>query len=268
MAAFSDKASDGSKPDRRTLADLSALADGTLASERCAEVRARISASPELSALYERERGVVGRLRAASADVRAPQALRTRIERGRPSKQARARRSLTYGASLAGAMAAVVLALVLLLPGGSPGAPSVSLAAALGSRAASAPAPVADTLNPTVKLSRDIEDVYFPNWSGSFGWRATGQREDTIRGRRAITVYYEWHDKRLAYTIVAAPALSQPRARVATQNGTVLRTFTLHGRLVVTWRRTSHTCVLSGSGIDAGTLQRLASWKAPGLERT
>jgi hypothetical protein len=267
MASSGDKASDQLKARRGALADLSALADGTLAPDRRAEVEARISASPELRALYERERRVADLLREARASVRAPQALRARIEHERRSNPVRARRRAAYGASLAGALAVVLLALALLLPGGSPGAPSVSQAAALAARGASAAAPGPDPGNPAVKLSRDIEDIYFPNWSASFGWKPTGQREDTIDGRRAITVYYRWRGKTVAYTIVAAPTLSQPRAKVSTLNGTVLRTLGLHGALVVTWQRAGHTCVLSGPGVDASTLQKLASWKAPGLEK-
>jgi hypothetical protein len=157
---------------------------------------------------------------------------------------------------------------VLLLPGGAPGAPSVSQAAALASRGATDLAPLPDASNPAVKLAQSIEEVYFPNWSGRFGWKATGRRIDMIDGRRAVTVYYDWRGNRIAYTIVAAPALAQPRSQASTVNGTVLRTFTLDGRLVVTWRRAGHTCVLSGAGVQAGTLHKLAAWKAPGLERS
>ncbi|MGB0094653.1 MAG: hypothetical protein WBP81_19235, partial [Solirubrobacteraceae bacterium] len=58
---------DTPEPGPRELADLSALADGTLDPARRAEVQARITASPELSALYGRERMVVERLREARA---------------------------------------------------------------------------------------------------------------------------------------------------------------------------------------------------------
>ena len=43
---------DNPEPRSAELADLSALADGTLDAARRDEVRARIKASPELSALY------------------------------------------------------------------------------------------------------------------------------------------------------------------------------------------------------------------------
>lgn len=251
--------------DRRELADLSALADGTLAPARRAEVEARVAASPELSALYERERRVVGLLQESRATVRAPATLRTRLERARPSRPVRARRAVLYGGGLAGALAVVALAIVLVLPGGSPGAPSVSQAAALAARGASTSAPAPDPSSPTVKLAVDIENVYFPNWSKSFGWSATGERRDTLGGHRAITVYYDWRGERLAYTIVSAPTLSAPRSAVSTVKGTVLRTFTLGSRTVVTWRRAGHTCVLSAAGVPVKMLHNLAAWQAPGL---
>ena len=46
-----------------------------------------------------------------------------------------------------------------------------------------------------------------------------------------------------------------------------LRTLTLNGRLVVTWRRAGDTCVLSGSGVTAAELQTLAAWKVPAESR-
>jgi anti-sigma factor RsiW len=247
----------------RELAELSALADGSLDPARRAQVEADIHASAELSALYERERQIVELLHEARATERAPQRLRARIEAARPSRPVRARRRTTYIGGLAGALAAVVLALVLVLPSGTPGAPSVSQAAALAALAPAAPAPVPDPSQPTVKLGQNVGDVYFPNWTGRFGWRAVGQRSDRINGRPATTVYYDWHGKRLAYTIVGAPALRTPSARVTQLHGTVLRTLMLHGRLVVTWRRSGHTCVLSGRGVPAAVLQQLASWRAP-----
>jgi anti-sigma factor RsiW len=253
----------------RELSELSALADGSLAPGRRDAVIARVEASPELTALYERERRAVALLRTTHTD-RAPAALRERIERQRAGhRRARrvpiASRRIAYGGALAGALAAIVLALVLILPAGTPGAPSVSEAAALATRGAVAPAPVPDTSAPSVKLGQSVGSVYFPDWTSSFGWRATGQRSDHINGRLADTVYYRWHGKTLAYTIVAAPALASPSARTTRLNGTELRTLRLGGRLVVTWRRDNHTCVLSSSaGIPASVLQKLAAWTAPG----
>jgi anti-sigma factor RsiW len=250
----------------RELADLSALADGTLDPARRDAVRAQISSSPELRALYERERRVAELLREARATDRAPEGLRRRIEAERPSRGIVLRWRVGYGGALAGALAVIVLALVLILPAGTPGAPSVSQAAALGVRAPTAPAPGPDPSAPAIKLGRDIDRVYFPNWSSRFRWRAVGQRSDRLNGRLALTVYYQSHGHRIAYTIVSAPALELPTASVKVLHGTELRTLQLGGRLVVTWRRAGHTCVLSGAGVSASELQRLAAWNAPGLE--
>lgn len=248
--------------DPRELADLSALADGSLDPERRDAVQTRIAASPQLSALFAREQRVVEALREANRQTRAPAALRARIAADRPSRTVLARRRLAYGGTLAGALAAVVLALVLILPSGTPGAPSVSEAAALAARGPSGAAPAADPTAPD-KLQTQIEDVYFPNWSGRFGWRPVGQRIDRVRDRLAVTVYYSWRGRRVAYTIVGAPTLRSPAAPVRTVDGTQLRTLRLNGRLVVTWRRAGHTCVLSAAGVPTAELQRLAAWKTP-----
>jgi hypothetical protein len=252
-----------SEPTSTQLADLSALADGTLDPGRREQVQSWIAASPELTAIYERERSVVQALHAARAEDRAPAALRARIDAQRPSPKVRVRRRASYGGALAAGLAAIALALALILPSGTPGAPSVSQAAALALRGAAAPAPTPDPNAPS-NLGQNVGEVYFPNWSYHFGWRATGQRVDKVGGRRAVTVFYAWHGKRVAYTIVSAPALSQPAAQTTMLNGTQLRTLTLGGRLVVTWRRANHTCVLSGKGLSASTLQHLAAWQAPG----
>jgi hypothetical protein len=206
---------------------------------------------------------VVEVLHQARASDRAPERLRTRIEAARPSRPVRARRRATYAGGLAGALAVIALALVLALPSGTPGAPSVSQAAALAALAPSAPAPVPDPSAPGVQLGKNVGDVYFPNWTRRFGWRATGQRTDRISDRSATTVYYAWQGHKIAYTIVAAPALAVPEAPLRTIHGTVFRTLRLNGRLVVTWRRSRHTCVLSGRGVPASVLQQLAAWRVP-----
>ncbi len=251
------------EPTRQQLADLSSLADGTLDPARRAEVEAWVAGSPERRALYERERRAVEILHRARATDRAPAGLRARIEAERPTPKVRTRRRVSYGGALAAAVAAVALAVVLILPSGTPGAPSVSQAAGLALRGVSVAAPAPDPKAPATRLNTDVQEVYFPNWSSSFGYRAVGQRVDHINGRTAVTVYYQWHGKRVAYTIVSAPALKVPAAQVTTLNGTELRTLELDGRVVVTWQRKDHTCVLSARGIPAPVMQKLAAWNAP-----
>lgn len=166
-----------------------------------------------------------------------------------------------FGGALVGAVAAVVAALVLLLPGGTPGAPSVSQAAALALRGPMMPAPLPDQTHPTFKLRQDVEEVYFPNWSW-IGWRAVGQRVDRLGGQKAVTVYYQHGAIRIAYTILAAPALRWPGTQTQLINQVKLQSFGSGKRIVVTWRRDGHTCVLSGAGVGTQALAKLAAGDA------
>jgi hypothetical protein len=152
---------------------------------------------------------------------------------------------------------------VLALPGGAPGAPSVSDAAALATRGPTQAPPAPDPVSPEAMLHQSVGEVYFPNWGRSLGWDAVGSRTDQLRGHQAITVYYQWRNRRIAYTIVSAPALAPPAADSTWLHGTELRTQTRNGRLVVSWYRDGDTCVLSGRGVTAAELQKLAAWKAP-----
>ncbi len=192
-------------------------------------------------------------------EVHAPRRLRLQIE-----ASARARRRPVL-ASLPGAMAAALataLLAVFLIPGG-PAAPSLSQAAALASRGPAGPPPTPDPHDPGVKLSENVNDVYFPNWSSTLGWRPTGLRRDLLDLHRAVTVYYAYGTRRLAYTILSAPALSQPAAAVTVENGITVRTLRLHGRVLVTWRRDGSTCILTGANVSAAQLRRLAITDPP-----
>jgi anti-sigma factor RsiW len=250
------------EPSAKTLADLSALADGTLDPARAGEVRELIAHSPDLSERYERERHVVSALRATRSDV-APPRLRARIE-AQQRFATRPRRRTFYGGALTAAAAAVALAVILLLPGGTPGAPSVSQAAGLALRGPAIAAPPVAPTQPSAKLNQDVDEIYFPNW-GRRGWTAAGQRVDRLGGRQAVTVYYDHNGARIAYTILSAPALNKPGVPTRWVYGTELQSYRLGGRVVVTWQRAGHTCVLSGTGVSADVLSQLAAWKIPGL---
>src|SRR4051794_31755563 len=90
------------------LADLARLVDGTLPADRRAELEARLSESPQLASIVERQVAAVDALR-ETADAGAPARLRARVERrGRPAVR-RGRRPALIGAALAPA------------PGGAPG---------------------------------------------------------------------------------------------------------------------------------------------------
>ena len=140
----------------RQAADLSALADGTLDAARRDEVRAWVDASPERAALYERERQVVEMLQAVAREERAPARLRARIEADRPSRRSLVQRRAAYVGALASVLAALAMVLGLALPGGAPGGPSLSQAAALAVRGPAMAAPSPDPSAPAVQLERNI----------------------------------------------------------------------------------------------------------------
>lgn len=245
--------------------EIAALADGLLAPERAAQIRAQAARSPQLAAAIAGQEHAVTALRAAAVEAGAdgaPPALRARIESARrPATRVAPRRALLGSA----AVAAVVLAVlaVFLLPAGG-GGPSVAAAAELGARPADAPAPAALPATPAL-LDASVDGVAFPAWDDELGWRATGQRADDLDGRDATTVAYEKEGARVAYTIVSGDALDDPEdAQEVTRDGVELRTFSTDGRPAVTWLRDGHTCVLSGEGVDEDTLTKLAVWKGGG----
>jgi hypothetical protein len=238
--------------------ELAALADGSLEPGRVADVEAMLQRSPELGVRLEEQRRAVGLVRGASATVEAPAGLRARIE---PRESPTRRRRYAWAGGIAVAAAAAVLALVLVLPQ-NVGGPSIAQAAVLTIRPAVGPAPSASS---QTLLDRDEDGVPFPNWAKKFEWNATGVRTDTLSGRQATTVFYEKAGKRIGYTIVAGDALDVPSdARTVLRQGTAVRLFTVDGRLVATWERRGRTCILSGPGVDAKTLAKLAAWKGKG----
>ncbi len=125
------------------------------------------------------------------------------------------------------------------------GSPTALDAAALAARGPTAPPPPVSPAEPQT-LARNVEGVAFPAWSRR-GWRAAGERSDTLEGRRAATVYYDGPaGVRLSYTIVAAPALAWPDgARRAVRRGVEIRLLRSDRAVVATWRVAGHQCVLS-----------------------
>jgi hypothetical protein len=258
-------------PEPPAHAELTALADGSLGGSRRERLEAQVARSPELAALLEQQRKAVGAMR--SVAVRAPEGLRARVEaeRGGARRTGRASataprtsrgRRLRLGLALAGATAAVALVVALALPG-APGGPSVVEAAELGARPATQPAPGPG--GPKL-LAASAQGLPFPDWRERFGWRATGERQDEIEGRDAVTVFYAKEGRRIAYTIVSGEALDPPpRSARARREGTRLRYVRADdGRLIVTWRRSGRTCILTGSGVPAGSMLDLAGWRGLG----
>ena len=170
-----------------------------------------------------------------------------------------ARRPLAIGLP-AVALAVAVLALVLALPAGTPGAPSVGDAAQLAQRGPAQGPPAPDPSAPGLRLAQRVGVLYFPNWR-RLGWQATGERADRIGGWTATTVFYRHGAITIAYTILTAPALHRPAASPHMLDGIEFDSLHLDRRLVLTWRRDGHTCVLSGRNASTAELLALAAWE-------
>jgi hypothetical protein len=244
----------------RDLRNVAALADGSLRGRRREAVEARVRARPELAALLAEQEAAVCALR--GIDVEAPATLRSALAGSVAARHARRPSGRALAIGLAGAAAAVAAVVVLALPAGTPGGPSVVQAAALGVRPATQPAPVADHFRPGF-LKRSVGGVAYPDWGPGYGWRATGVRTDRIRGRQVVTVFYaNRRGDRVAYGIVGGKALSVPGQADVTRRGkTAYRAFARGSRIVVTWERNGHTCVLSSAKTPAAELVELAAFE-------
>jgi|SRR5581483_3946665 len=207
-----------------------------------------------------------------SIDVRAPQALHTRVqamaaeqERGHTTlRGALSGMRLRLGAlAAAGAVAGAALALAL----GGPGSSALSLgeAAAVTLRPATLPAPAESTSN-SAELNAGVEGISFPYWEDKFGLRTVGSRTSHVAGRTVHTVLYEdRRGRRVGYSIVAGrPAPKMPADEMHWRNGTAYRLSTVGGAQVVTWERDGRLCVVAGRGVPSHTLVELASWDDAG----
>jgi anti-sigma factor RsiW len=240
------------------MAELCALADGTLPDDRRAEIEARVTASPELQELLERQRSAVSAAQVLS-DEEVPASLRAAVQASRRelgSKRERGRRLMPRLAVAAAAVAVVLVIGAILLTSG-PGAPTVADAAQLATQAPTAPAPAVGRV--ATKLAVGVDSVAFPNLD-RYGWQALGVRRGRVGGRDATVVVYGKDGRRLGYVIVAGKALSRPAEAQAKYISRVqYQTLPVNGRLAVTWRRGGHTCVLLGQASRAELL-KLASW--------
>jgi anti-sigma factor RsiW len=241
------------------MADLAALADGSLPAERRDEVEARVAASPELQALLDRQRRAVLAAQVL-AEEEVPASLQAAVERRAHARRPR-RGRLPLVPRLAFVGVGVVFAAVVgavFLTGG-PGAPSVADAARLATKPPTAPAP-APVGEAGTKLELAVDGVPFPNLQVFAGWRAVGARHERIGSRDASVVVYGKDGRRVGYAIVAGAGLARPSAAQATViRGVEYQTLRVDGRLAVTWRRGGRTCVLIGQAARSELL-RLASW--------
>jgi anti-sigma factor RsiW len=234
-----------SQPSERELADLCALADGTLPADRRAAVEAAVAASPELQELLERQRRALEATRSLDREP-VPPSLQEAVEAKRRRLWPGRAGGVVPRLGLAGALVAVVAVVAVLVLGGGPAGPTVAEAAELADRPASGPAPAASGRN-DAQLALDVEGVVFPDLLRRFGWRAIGVRRDRLDGRNATTVFYEKAGRRIAYVIVAGDGLKRPDAPGSTYRDVTFHTLRVDGRLAVTWRRLGRTCVLVGA---------------------
>jgi anti-sigma factor RsiW len=242
----------------REIAELCALADGTLPAERRAEVEARVAASPELLELVERQRRAVAATQALSAES-PPASLEDSIAALRRRRDPRRSRGggLVPRLAFAGGLAAAVAVVAVVFLTGGPGGPTVAEAAELATKPPNAPAPVPSS---SPKLALGVEGVAFPNLAYRTGWEATGVRHGRIDGRNATVVSYQKNGRTIAYVIVAGAGLPRPsQGQTTSKGGVQYQTLRLNGRLAITWRRGGHTCVLIGDAKRPELLE-LASW--------
>jgi len=260
-----------------TEADLAALADGTLAPERRAELRERVNASHEHARSLADQQSVLSAI-AATESERAPDALRASIaqmaaeaERTRGGRAdargggflERIGLSRRLGLSLAGvasgAVAAAVVVVIAVSGGG--GAPSVAEASrvALAPNESGPPPEGAQNV-----LDASVDGIQYPYWGHMFGWEAVGQRDDVVRGHTIDTVFYaNRRGQRIGYAIAKGGSLPVSGGTTTTRNGVEFRVISQgNGTTVVTWLRNGHTCILAGKHVDTDVMLGLASWRA------
>jgi hypothetical protein len=251
-----------SKLSNKEMADLSALADGTLPAHRRAEVEAWVAASPERQDLLELQRRSLVATQALVSEP-VPDSLREAVEaRRRPTGSRpvqRRRLAPRLGLATAFGVAAAIVAVVVL--SGGPSGPTVAQAAQLATQPATAPAPPPKG-NTETKLALGVQGVSFPNLASYFGWHATGVRRGHVGGRTATVVFYNKGAREIAYVIVSGSVLRRPSGgQTSAMGGVEYQTLRLSNHLAVTWQRGGHTCILLGQASRA-ELVGLASWSA------
>ena len=111
----------------QNVAELAALADGSLTPDRRAELQAEVDGSPELADRLAEQQYAVVLARSAAAETSAPDRLRVRVDAQRHRSSVRRRVVLAVGAT-----AAVAAAIVVAVNALGPGADSGRFHAALG----------------------------------------------------------------------------------------------------------------------------------------
>jgi hypothetical protein len=240
----------------RTQADedraITRLVDGTLSGEERLAVEEWARERPDVQRRIAAQRRVVGAFAAGGPEV--PDALVDRVRHrvGERYGVRSPRRGIAFGSSVAGwrraipvaAVAALAVALIAIFAGGSTTAPSISTAAQLAYVPATSPAPTAQS---GTLLDVSYGGVTYPNYRREFGADPTGQLQNRIGGRSALTVFYRLSNgARLSYTVFSGKPIAPPgAARMVDYRGVKLRVFNTGRLAVVTLVRHGSTCVLA-----------------------
>ena len=105
--------------DKDQIAELAALADGSLDPERGAALREQVAASSELADRLAEQERAVSLARSAATEVEAPPALRARIEAQRRPRRVRAPRGFALAGAAVAAVLVVAIGLTVLRSGSS-----------------------------------------------------------------------------------------------------------------------------------------------------
>ena len=109
------------KENGQEIAELAALADGSIAPDRRAALEERVATSSELAARFAEQQHAVALARSAAAQIEAPGALRARIDGHRQARRpSRAGRFVLIGGAAAAAVAALVIGFTVFGSGTSP----------------------------------------------------------------------------------------------------------------------------------------------------
>jgi anti-sigma factor RsiW len=245
-------------------AELTQLADGSLDPARQDELRAQIRKTPALArALAEQEHAV--KLLRSTSEITAPEALRARLDAlvAEPSQSAERKRRwprlrLSFALPAMAAVAAAVVVAVLIIGGNGTAGPTLPQTARAALSASTLPPPADSATNPA-QLDVSVGGIPFPDWSRNIGWRTLGQRNDTLGGRRVVTVFYAGHKgTRIGYAIVSGPPINVSGDTTLHEGGNTYTLFNLGNARGITWRRDGHTCVIAGRGVSDAKLLALA----------
>jgi Anti-sigma-K factor rskA, C-terminal len=106
--------------DKDQIAELAALADGSLDPEGAGALREQVAASSELAERLAEQERAVSLARSAAAEVEAPPALRARIEAQRRSRRVRAPRRFVLAGAAVTAVLVVAVGVTVLRSSSSP----------------------------------------------------------------------------------------------------------------------------------------------------